>query len=437
MERRIIPCTLSDMGRLVHGKMTPLSDFYDARHPSVYVIPANKHLWVIDEWGDTIGFMNTRLWFSSSNFYLDRENGWLFPALDTDVFWRQGWLSQLGYLVPPPPEHLPDERIAFACPPFGHTRWLHAYICAMLAEVILARAGFSEEERRPIVIAIAYHDCATVAGSDSVKRIDPKNLDEERNFAWVLKRAGLAQRWKVEYGFNLVHASSWVRNRGMFGLLLDIIDKMSYVSLDCYNAGYQREGVIRDHGMTYPLFMDVWEDIRFTPDKKRFAFLDADRLYTFLLARAYEHKQLLLNPYARTFDFDLTQAIGKYYWQGKITKENLLTWNAEQLLARVEPLLPHFHGGLFEPYQYDFKRFSTAYEARNFCRNNRRLRIHHIDHLRGFNPCLEWPVFVDSDIHGKIVPLRQLLSQTKIQFMQRLVDSTKGHCVYWIKNPEQ
>ena len=191
----------------------------------------------------------------------------------------------------------------------------------MLAEVILARNDFSSKERAPIVLTIGCHDIATPAGGDSIKRIDPKELDEENNFYYILKRHGLIEKWKKHYGFDIKKACSWIKNKGIIGRLLDILDTISYVSLDCYYLGDIHNGTVRQYCLENPLFIDVWQDIQFTSDKKRFGFKSPNRLFTFLLARAYEHQELLLNPEARRLDFYLTKLTKPLYKKGIITKE--------------------------------------------------------------------------------------------------------------------
>ncbi|MDP2736047.1 MAG: hypothetical protein Q8P12_07655, partial [bacterium] len=228
------------------GKEVSLEELCDPRHPEVTVIPRDKVLDVVDEWGDHIGFQRTWFPFSSTDFYaeLDEHEGTVFWELvRAEPFLRLGKISQLGYLVPARPEHWdPNINIAYMTPTFEHTRWLHSLIVAILMEVTLARSGFSQKERNPVVLMAGCHDIATVAGGDPVKLMDPGELDEEKNFSWVLERFGLAEHWKELFGFDLEVAQRQVKNEGTFGLLLDALDKISYTALDCFHVGSERPG---------------------------------------------------------------------------------------------------------------------------------------------------------------------------------------------------
>jgi len=418
-----------------YGKKVSLSEFFDERHPSVYVIPSDRFIRVVDQWGDLIGIEEIGLPFSSTNFFIDRwDDKWVFEELKSTPFWRLGDISQLGYLVPPHPETTPHLKVSFCPPLFTHTRWIHCLIAAALGEVILARNGFPKEERAPIVLAIAYHDIAIPAGGESGKRVDLKELHEENNFSWILKRYGLAKRWEDRFGFNLEEASLWVKNKGVFGQLLDIVDRMSYTSLDCYHLGCYINGQVRQYCIENPLFMDAWQDIRFTDDKKRFAFINPERLFSFLVARAYEHRELLLNPHARVLDFFLTKLIRPLYKRGIITKKNLLTWGTSRL---QEELSKYYLGEKVKPTtvspgEYGWNRSQTESGIKRFCRFVG--GIDHIEHITGFNSGLDWPVFADNQ-RIKIVPLKKRLGQNQIDFLEKIIGSVKGWYAYWHNNP--
>jgi len=321
--------------------------------------------------------------------------------------------------------------IYYALPLFTHTRWIHSWICAGMAEIILARNGFTLAERAPIVLAIAYHDVATPAGGDSVKRVDPSVLDEENNFADVLEKYGLIKRWSELYGFDINQASAWVKNEGVFGFLLDVIDKMSYVSLDCYYIGSLRNGPARQHCIAHPLFMDVWQEIRFTPDKKRFAFTDPDRLYQFLLARAYVSQELYFNPRSRIMDFELEHLVKPLYERGVITKDNLLEWDFETLQHQLAKYYPHnkIMPLFVSPDDFNWLKFSSNTEMPPYFATLSGM-ANHAERLHGIKMCLDWPVFVDQ-AQTKIVPLKTLLRPEQIRLMEEINSSMAGYYLYW------
>lgn len=412
------------------SKTVPLKKFYDPIHPAVYVIPSHKFLCVVDKHNEKIAPTHF-LWFSSTSFYIDDEKrGSVFQALDNRFFCRLANIGQLGYLtIPYKPRGF---KIFYVSPPFTHKRFDHSLFSALMAEVILARNGFTPKQRAPIVLTIACHDIATPAGGEPVKRIDPKKLDEEVNFAFILERSGLAEKWAKLFHFDLKKASSWVKNQGVMGLLLDVLDKISYVSLDCYHLGCMFNGKVRQYCLNNPLFINVWEDIRFTPDKKRFAFVSSERLFVFLLARAYEHQELLLNPEARRLDFYLTRLVKPLYERGLITKEQLLTWGNDQLESKLGEYYQEeeIKNRLFSPDDYEWKVFKTEDEQKEFCQKVGGDRLEHTEKISEFNPCLDWPVFVGKN---KIVPLKDCLSRKKIDLLKDIVKSVKGYYVYYLK----
>lgn len=411
------------------GKEVSLSSLADSRHPEVYLIPRNDFLHVVDGWGDAIGFERTVFPFSSMDFYVDRDKKrGLFYGLDhSEPFYRLGGINQLGYLVPPRPEEWDkDVSVAYTVPQFSHTRWVHSLLAAILMELILARNGFSKEERAPLVLTAGCHDIGTPAGGDSIKRVDPKGLDEEENFAWVLDRYGLAEKWAKQFGFDLVLAKGWVKGKGVFGRLLDTIDKMVYTALDCYYLGGTRPGEVRNLCLKYPLIMDVWQDIQFTPDRTKFVFTRPERLFRFLLLRAYEFQELLFNPYSRALDFFLKKLTQPLYEKGIITKEQLLTRGDDWLEQVLSQYYPQEIKLIIEPEELSWAKFETVEEQREFCLGLRE-RVDHTERITGFTTGLNWPVWN----RGKLTLLKKVISRDKIELLEGVVASTRGYYVYY------
>ena len=410
------------------GFKIPLSSLADPRHPDVFIIPRNGYFCAIDEWNDEIGFEKTDLPFSSTDFYIDLDEPGLFYDLShTAAFSRLLGINQLGFLVPPRPEEWGEKaEIAYLIPQFHHNRLMHSLLAALLMEVVLARNGFSQARRIPPVLTAAYHDIAIPAGGDSIKRVDPKRLDEEENFSWLLEYHGLAALWTEQFGFDLALAQEWVKGQGTFGHLLDVIDKICYTALDCYWIGLIRSGRIRTLCLEHPLIIDVWQDIQLAPDQITFAFSDPERLFLFLLLRAYEHQEFLLNPYSRTLDLFLKQLVKPLYKQEFITREQLLIWDDELLYNVLRRYYPRIMKGYIEPEELSWKRFQIAEERKSF-QAQLGHRIDHTDYTAEFLTGLEWPVFYG----GEIVPLRRALSQEKVGLLEGIARSTRGYYVYY------
>ncbi len=405
-----------------------ISKLFNPLHPDVFLIPRNRFCFPVDEWDDAIGFERTVFPFSSYDFYVDvdKQGSIFYEICHTTAFQRLNGISQLGYLVPPRPKEWDKNiSIAYLVPPFPHTRWMHSLLAAIITEVVLARNGFSKEMRIPRVLTAGFHDITTTAGGDSVKRVDPKNLKEERTFAWVIRRYGLDKRWEEQFGFNLAVAEGWVAGKEAFGQLLDFIDKICYTALDCFHLGVQRRGKVRTLCLEHPLVMDVWQDI-ITLDKHNFVFANPENLFRFLLLRAYEHKELIFNPYSRALDLFLKKLVLPLYRKRIITREHLLTKDDNWLQGILEKYYPRQIKWYIEPEELSWKKFKTAREQRMFCKELGR-RLDHAEHILKFDTGLDFPVLDN----GRVIPLKEAISQEKVKLLENIAASMKGYYVYY------
>jgi hypothetical protein len=421
--------------RLKNGEIVDATRVSINRIPkigNIYLVPRDRYIEIVDEQKDIIavGNMDKAMFpFSSSDFYADIYREKYFEELLNHVFFRLGEISQLGYLVPPRPEDWDTKiSIAYIVPAFPHTRWAHSRLVAFLMEAILANHGFSEKERQPAVLTAAYHDVAIPAGGDSIKRVNMEELDEENNFEWVLDHYGLIKKWSEKYGFDIRLARQWVKNQGLFGKLLDLVDKMAYTALDCYYIGSNRPCQVRDFGLKNPLVMDVWQDIKIKEDRSDLAFCDPDRLFKFLIFRAYEHTNLLMNPYSRALDFFLQKSVSPLYEKGLITKEQLLTHGDLWLHDVLSIYFPE--GGfwtIIEPERLSWKKFDTLEQFQKFCSENK--GVDHTEYIKGFNLGLDMPVYNGN----KIVSAREVFSANQIKELEAANLQVKGYYIYYVK----
>jgi hypothetical protein len=405
-----------------------LSALFNPVHPEVFLIPRNRFSHVVDEWDDDIGFERTVFPFSSTDFYVDvdKEGSVFYEIVHNPAFQRLAGISQLGYLVPPrPKEWDKNVSIAYLTPQFPHNRWIHSLLVAIIIEAILARNGFPKRERIPVVLAAGFHDIAIPAGGDSVKRVDPDNLGEEESFAWLIRYHGLDKRWQEQFGFDLALAERWVAGKGLFGQLLDFVDKISYTALDCFHLGVQRKGKVRSLCLKNPLVMDVWQDIVAT-DRNSFAFSNPDNLFNFLLLRAYEFQELLYNPYSRALDLFLKKMVQPLYRKKIITKEQLLTQDDNWLKQVLENHYPGQVKWYIEPEELVWKKFGTEKEQEEFCK---RLggRLDHAEYISEFDTGLDFPVLKGD----RVVPLREVISPKRTMLLERVAGSMKGYYAYY------
>ncbi len=420
---------IHDLIQTTDERKLPISELFNHLHPDIFIIPRNRFSFPVDEWGDEIGFERIVFPFSSTDFYadIDEKGSVFYEICHTDAFHRLGGISQLGYLVPPrPKEWDKNVNIAYLFPQFPQNRWIHSLLTAMITEIVLARNGFSKKERIPVVLTAGFHDIATPAGGDSTKRVDPRKLDEEENFAWVLMHYGLDEQWKKQFGFNLVDAEKWVAGEGVFGPLLDFIDKISYTAIDCFELGEKRSGKVRNLCLKYPLVMDVWQDI-ITLDGKKFIFSNPENLFNFLLLRAYEFQELLYNPYSRALDLFLKKMVQPLYRKGIITREQLLTRDDNWLRAMLEKYYPQEMKWIIEPEELSWKKFKTEKGQKMFCRQLGR-RLAYAEHIFKFNTGLDFPVLDQ----GRVVPLREAIPQEKVKLLEKTAASMMGYYAYYL-----
>jgi len=417
---------------VVSGKTLCVSEFHNPKHPEVFLIPRDQHIKVVDEYGDRIGIMQTMFPFSSTDFYVDffETPGSVFYELYHAIpFIRLGGIAQLESLVPPRPDDWDKEiEVCYCLPPFSHTRWLHSLITAILMELVLANNGFSKEERAPIVLTAGSHDIATPAGGDTIMRLGPE-MDEEKNFSWVMRKYGLDETWTSLFGFDLNLAQKWVKGQGVMGKLLDIVDKMSYTAIDCYRLGQIREGNVRNICLENPLLMDVWQDVRLTKDRQKVYFLNPESLFNLLLLRVYEFKELLLNPYARMVDFLVEKLTKPFYKKGDITREDLLTWKDEDLFRVLQEKYPEKNIALLEPEQMEWRVFETKEQMQKAV-SDLGNRVDHTEHLDGFSSGLDWLVLGKKN---ELKKLRETIGQKKVKIIEEVIESTKGYYVYYYK----
>jgi len=411
------------------GQNARLRDFYNPLHPEVYIIPRSQNLRVLDDWNDEIGLDRINFPFSSTDFCLNEDiEGVLYELTHNSAFWRLAMISQLAYLVYPRDDTLNKYKEIWYClPAFPHNRALHSLPVAIMAYLKLKEAGFSDDVVNRTVLAIGMHDCATPAGGDTAKRLNRFGLDEEENFSWVIGHHGLDKIWGEKFGFKLDEAAAIVKGQGRFGQLCNYLDRISYVAYDCYYLGMQSEGNIRRIGIRHPTVIDVWQDIAHDSKRGIFYFTDQQRLYNFLLLRAYEHQEFLFNPYSRALDFYLGNSIKRLARLGLITREDLLTINDDQLYLRLEKAFPDEFKAILTPGIMNWTRFAAKDEMVAFIKSIGR-RTFFAEHLKGFKTGLNWPVLYN----GQIVELKNAISKKQAEKLEAISASTIGYYVYYL-----
>lgn len=262
----------------------------------------------------------------ASDYFVIDPCGQLAKIFETKLFRRQEGISQLQFLI-----HEDKLNSAELSPRlFQHQRSEHARLATCLGVAILLQHSVAIEEVLRFAVTAAYHDCATPAGGDTVIRLNRKELCEEKNFSSVMHGAGM-DRVFVDFAFEIKEAQAFICGHGMYGQLLDFVDKLSYTLLDVHYS-------IKMNALTTGIagcvsknafFGNVWKDVALL--KSTLSFLSARRLHNFLLIRALMHDGLYRNPAWRKLEVVYTKAIQNDLKRGVVTCEQLMR-NDDRLL---------------------------------------------------------------------------------------------------------
>lgn len=423
------------------GRKILLSSLQNNLHPDVCLIPRNKYLRVMDEVGDTmcctwwgVPFLADNFYvlpFSSFGFLVDYDNpkSIFWDFFNNEYVLRMRGIRQLGFLLPSASRNgKHGERVYYDPHFFSHSRFSHCMLAACLMDVILALAGFSKEERAPLVFAAGTHDIGMPGDGDAVKKVDPDGLCEERNYAEVMIKAGLDEICESKHKSSIGFLHACINGKGWSGELVSVVDRIAYVAADCYYFARVCKGDIRGILLENPSLMDFWKDIRFTPDKKTFYFSDVDRLFMFQLLRAYEHVEFLYNPYCRAFDQIPYEKVKKYYDKGIITRQDLLENTDAWLDRRLDELRETEHRLFFSPDNLGWMRFNSESEANDFCAKTER-RISHREKIKQFDVGFSWLVMKG----GRIIPFGDAINSDQRDQLLELSKARAGWYVYYHK----
>lgn len=128
-------------------------------------------------------------------------------------------------------EKLPEKRVEM---PHDHTRYLHTLQVMGIGLAILKQNGADTDEHlmRLYTVGSLLHDIATPAFGDASKPIDRDGLDEEAH--WY-KMVG-AKGWEYieSLGLTKDEIDDVIHNKGVAGQLLDIADRIAYVTQDAF-----------------------------------------------------------------------------------------------------------------------------------------------------------------------------------------------------------
>jgi HD superfamily phosphohydrolase len=120
--------------------------------------------------------------------------------------------------------------------PLNHNRYHHTLLVAAVGNQILFDNNLAHLGSLYTAAAL-LHDVATPAYGDAAKKVDPLNLDEE-DF-WQEAITVEEKLYLQELGLSLQDIDDVIHNKGMLGELLNVADRIAYVTLDAEKISEQ------------------------------------------------------------------------------------------------------------------------------------------------------------------------------------------------------
>lgn len=239
-------------------------------------------------------------------------------------------IRQLGYLHDPIVRAVEAPALGMS---FHHSRFSHILDVYAISSLITINNGLPRHQRRLMRVAALAHDARIPAGGDTIKMVDPQAFNEEIHFPELLE----GERWenlKIKYHLPEKDLIDAVQGRGVLGEVLDLADKIAYVSRDAdlFISRYSPRGPVgrRDEYVAVkklvlgrPLICGLWDAIRV--EGRQVVVQSPERLIDFLLLRAYLFRGLYYHPGARFFEAMVAKVIVQYlYDTGALTREQLI-----------------------------------------------------------------------------------------------------------------
>ena len=265
------------------------------------------------------------------------DDGLIAETTDAFELFRLNQVRQLGFLHDPVVRMTELESIGML---FSHTRWCHVLDTTAIATLIAVNNGLTGDLLRHLQVAAVSHDALTPAGGDTTKQIDPEAFDEERNFPQIFMRESWPELSR-KYNLDERALTEIVQGEGLLGKVLDLADKIAYVSRDAreYYGRYDPNGPVG-----YP---DEYFEIKKLVEKREFicgiwdtveiengdiVIADGERFADFLRLRALLFKNLYHHPASRFLEHTIANVITRYlYDEGMLTRDELLLMNDDAL----------------------------------------------------------------------------------------------------------
>ena len=303
-----------------------------------------------------------------TNFgYIILEGGTTEDTIRAFGLHRLKDVRQLGSLMDP------FHRLGDSTQPalmFEQSRESHSFDVVVMLRKIEMNNPNVPLNRNLLTIGGMSHDGMTPAGGDTTKLINLKLFNEETNYPRLFEKPGW-QALKRRYQVTEEELSSMVLGKGLNGKLLDIADKISYISADVWNFvglknPYSDNEVYYDNKYyseisnlikLYPNFSEVVDSVKITGQD---AVFDDGLLWGVnLKIRALMFAGVYYNLASRFPEYMLSKRVTTFLLNsGKIKTEELFSWRDFNLDEKIHEFL----GAKFYPMCFEksvYKKFRT------------------------------------------------------------------------------
>ena len=408
---------------------------------------SNREGFQPDLWGFERGeedfFVHEHLPYSDFSIYVPEDSIYpeAFHNLPLGRLANVKQLSLLSYVGPDPDQtHFLE---------FNHDRFDHSLTVALIAERILRQNDIPQEQVNTVIIASLLHDIATPAYGDATKQLDMPNLHEE-DFWWkTLDNNG--KKYIEEKAGSKETVDDIIKNKGIFGKLLDIADRIVYTTKDLKGLQVSFPSPLRNSN---PLFLEmnlilldfqqvgnIFKDVGIDQKKGEIFFNDPKHLEVFLRLRAHLHQHLYLHPVNQAKDLFMAKAILPLYsshGDSLLTPEKLREMNDYDLLG----ILAEYYGlnnsgtsfiedvpHLITDWHANFEKFETLEDAekrKKELEERKDTVVVGIKESRAFDPATEYKVAVD----GQYIPFREHNPRAARE-IEEIEKSTRGIFLFW------
>lgn len=299
---------------------------------------------------EDLTYFNPLVYAGINGFFLEAGDGGDF-FYDIENAFKIGRLRAVRQLSLARGVTFPDGDIEFL-EGFHHSRYVHSFDVLSIANLIGHNLGLNKKDLQILQIAALSHDYRTPALGDTTKKVDPPAFDEDVLYPEIFSSENwidFAKKYQIS-STDQDLLKQTILGRGVLGRILDLSDKIGYVSRDLVRYLKTEVRVVKhDRGSSgfeqikaltesNPLLCSFWESLEISGEN--IVINDVDKLSNFLRVRALLWKHLYEN-----YDGGLSVAmIGErvlrfLYEKGEINDKAMLRMGDSDLSGVIDNFL--------------------------------------------------------------------------------------------------